>query len=265
MRFYVNMYTLNAAFVGKVLLVFDELPSTNDYARLIANEVQTQEGTVVQTSRQTSGRGQMGAVWESAPGTNLTLSVILQPTWLRADQQFHLSKVVALAVYDTVQEVTEPLPANFSLQVKWPNDILLNGKKIAGILIENTISGAYLGISIAGIGLNVNQQTFSPALPMAGSLVQLTGHTFDTDHLAQRLFAHLELRYLQLRGGATDLLHTDYLARLLGYREHRHFELLPEGTQVEGMITGVDEHGRLVVENAGAEQKFGLKEIKMLL
>ena len=258
------MYTLNAAFVGKVLRQFDELPSTNDYARFMANEPHTPEGAVVLAGRQTSGRGQMGAVWESAPGENLTLSVIFKPVWLRADQQFQLSKAVALAVYDTVSEAFKDILPAFDLHIKWPNDILLNGKKIAGILIENTISGHHLGISVVGIGLNVNQQQFSPTLPFAGSMAGAVGQSFDTSLLAQRLFFYLENRYLTLRDGDATRLHTDYLRHLLGFSQRLPFESLPDGERFEGTIQGIDEDGKLVVGlDGGQERRFGLKEIKM--
>ena len=258
------MHTLNAVFVGKVLLHFDELSSTNDYARLIANEEHIPEGTVVQANRQTAGRGQMGAVWESAPGDNLTLSIIFRPVWLRADQQFHLSKAVALAVHDTVQEAIQEILPDAALHIKWPNDILLHDKKIAGILIENTISGQHLGISVVGIGLNVNQLQFSPALYAAGSMALAAGQTFDIDQLAQRLFNHLEKRYLQVRDGDTDLLHGEYMRNLLGDNRMLTYESLPGGNIFNGTITGVDEHGQLVMWVRGEERRFGMKEIRML-
>lgn len=113
---------------------------------------------------QSRGRGQRGNSWSSSAGANLTFSVVLCPGFLETAQQFYLSKAVSLAVCDTVESF------GVRPQVKWPNDIYIDGRKVAGILIENDLAGNFLSRSVVGIGINVNQTEFDPALPNPTSL-----------------------------------------------------------------------------------------------
>ena len=245
--------------MGKVRWEFDELASTNDYARVLSNEPNTLEGTAILAGRQTAGRGQMGAVWESAPGQNLTLSVILFPKWLRADQQAALGKAVALAVFDTLSSVT----MRSDIFIKWPNDLIINYKKVSGVLIENTISGSNLSSAIVGIGINANQMQFSTALVQASSIQQITGQTVDLSFLADVLLESLEYWYEQLRNGQYVLIQNAYLSKLLGLNQVCSFAL-PSGTIIEGLIRDVGTDGRLCVESAGNTQLFGVKEVRQI-
>src|SRR5690606_4392063 len=104
--------------------------------------------------RQLKGRGQRGAVWLSEHGQNLTMSVVFKPTFLTPQDQFYLNVVVSLAVRAVLASYCS------EAFVKWLNDVLVHNKKVAGILIENQIKGNVLANSVAGIGLNVNQQSF---------------------------------------------------------------------------------------------------------
>ena len=258
------MSNYNTKFVGKVLMEFDELPSTNDFARSYANQSTAQEGAVIRARRQTSGRGQMGTTWESMPESNLTMSVVLLPSWLRADQQTGLSKVVALAVFDALQDWKNRENLDCHIQIKWPNDVLINRQKVCGILIENTISGQNLGVSVVGIGLNVNQEHFSEALSGATSLALISGKKEDIEQVMQLLFAHLEANYLVLKSeGGAAILHQRYLQNLLGYQTVMSFVSVADGRVFEGTIVDVDGDGMLCVEEGSVVRKFGLKAIKI--
>jgi BirA family transcriptional regulator, biotin operon repressor / biotin---[acetyl-CoA-carboxylase] ligase len=255
------MNQLNTNYVGKVLLHFDELTSTNDYARILSNETSTHEGTVIMADQQSKGRGQMGSSWESAPGQNLTASIILRPIWLRADLQSVLSKAISLAVYDAIS-------SNINVEniwIKWPNDLIINQKKISGILIENTISGQNLSTSIVGIGINVNQTSFSTSLTHAGSLQQITGQTIDTAILAVSLFEKIEYWYEILKKNGAEVIQTAYLQRLLGYQKEHNFLLPKANTVFQGTIVDVDIEGRLCVATQVGIQKFLVKEITIEL
>jgi len=208
----------NTLFIGKVYLQFDELSSTNDHAAeliapagLSAGQTHTKskpaEGTVVRADRQSAGRGQFGSRWESAAGKNLTFSVILYPSWLEIGAQFQLGMAVALAVQDTIGSLaTSEIP----VRIKWPNDLYIGVRKTAGILIQNTLAGSVLQSSIVGIGLNINQLEFDPALPNPTSLALSFGTAFDPDLVAERLFECLERRYLQLKAGQSAQIRTAY-------------------------------------------------------
>jgi BirA family transcriptional regulator, biotin operon repressor / biotin---[acetyl-CoA-carboxylase] ligase len=252
------MRPLNAKYVGKVRLQFDELPSTNDLARVLANEGTAEEGTAILADRQTAGRGQMGTTWEAAPGQNLTLSIIFYPRWLRADAQAALGMAVALAVYDTLAHWAN----NQNIAIKWPNDLIINRLKVAGILVENSIMGQYLAYSVVGIGINANQMQFSPSLVQAGSVQQITGQPVPLTNLADDLFNALEYWYNLLHKGAFDTIKEHYMARLLGLDKTQDFLLPGSTTPIQGIIRDVDRDGLLCVEMEGTVRRFGVKEMR---
>jgi BirA family transcriptional regulator, biotin operon repressor / biotin---[acetyl-CoA-carboxylase] ligase len=126
---------METLFVGKNTIFLPEIPSTNSYATHLLKNVNLAEGTVVHTANQTQGRGQWDKRWSSEPSSNLTVSVVLKPTFLELKKQFLLYQIAALACYDTIAGLLNN--SQYDIKIKWPNDILINRKKTAGILIEN--------------------------------------------------------------------------------------------------------------------------------
>lgn len=246
-------------FVGKICHRFEELSSTNDHARNLLAKSKPPEGTVVWADNQTAGRGQLGRQWIATPFQNVTLSVVFYPTWLAIVRQFDLSIAVALAVHDVVMQA---VPADIPVHVKWPNDILLGGKKTAGILIETAIQAEQLRYAVVGIGLNVNQTVFGETLSQATSIRTVSGHLFDREEVAQRLFRALEHRYLQLRAGRSTEQRMAYAASLWQKGVRARFERLSDGVLLEGVIEGVDELGRLRVQTDSGVQVFGLQAVR---
>jgi BirA family biotin operon repressor/biotin-[acetyl-CoA-carboxylase] ligase len=246
-------------FTGRQLIWLPACPSTNTVAQQLQRENRASEGCTVVTGHQTAGRGQRGNQWEAAANENLTLSVVWQPTFLAATEQFLLSQAVALAALDWARRWLGASGED-SLRVKWPNDLYVGNQKLGGILIENTLSGSKIQYSIVGIGLNVNQQNF--AVPTATSLSLLTGRQYDLAGAAARLLECLEARYLQLRAGRVGQLRQDYLAALYRYRQPHLF--LIDGQQVTGEIVGVEEDGRLAVQLPAGVRLFGMQEIRYL-
>lgn len=256
------MYKIPAGtlFLGKNLLILPECPSTNTLAAELSQAGQAPEGTVVITNHQTAGRGQRGNTWQSGKGLNLTLSVVLLPTFLSAIRQFQLNKAVALAVRDVVSKYTDE-----AVCVKWPNDIMIGDKKVCGILIENQLTGDKLGRSIVGIGLNVNQTDFESAL--ASSVSLHSGKSIDLPVMFEELLQSLEWRYLQVRSqesGARsqETLDDDYLRVL--YRIHESHRYVVDSEEMKGIIRNVDQNGRLIVEFDNRPRSFDLKEIKFV-
>lgn len=242
----------NTLFFGKNVVFVPECHSTNTLLLELKQKTNQPEGTIVITHAQTSGRGQRGNGWEAEPGMNLTFSLLLKPHFMLAKQQFDLTMAVSLGVFDFL---SERIPTR--VKIKWPNDLLVNEKKIAGILIENGLVGEQIQQSIVGIGLNINQSVFSIAT--ATSLKLETGLDFvNTDEL-NALLQKLETRYLQLRAGKRAELRAAYLKNLYRIGEERPF--VAKGQQIQGRIEGVDENGRLKVHSDGIDQFFGLKEI----
>jgi BirA family biotin operon repressor/biotin-[acetyl-CoA-carboxylase] ligase len=188
------------------------------------------------------------------PRQNLTFSLILYPVWLEPSAQFHLSMAVALALRDTVQ-------VHVPAAVKWPNDLYLNGRKTAGVLIQNSLGSAGMQSSVVGIGLNVNQTDFPPELSgKATSLALETGTTFDLDDLLDTLLENLERRYLQLRAGDVAGVRRAYTEALYRLNIPASYQR-PDGTVFTAVQRGVDERGRLVLETPAGTETFEIKEV----
>lgn len=243
----------NTLFMGQTLVYMPECHSTNAEAlTTLQRDPNVAEGTVIITSNQTAGRGQRGNSWESEPGKNLTFSIILKPAFLHPKDQFKLSMAIALGLYDYLTtQVAE-------VKIKWPNDMMLGTRKTGGILIENQINGQQLLSSVAGIGLNVNQEVFS--VPTATSVAQQKGHEFNLNETLSELLQYLEGRYLQLRAGID--LKSEYLDALYARGERRTFKTSDQ--IFEGVITGIDPVGLLEVELQSGKRYFDLKQIQMV-
>jgi BirA family transcriptional regulator, biotin operon repressor / biotin---[acetyl-CoA-carboxylase] ligase len=242
-------------FLGKNLVFVPECHSTNSLALELCQQSCPPEGTLVITRQQTAGRGQRGNTWESAPGMNLTFSLILKPTFLGVKDQFLLSIITSLAICDHLTE-----SYRIGAHIKWPNDILINEFKICGILIENQLMGDRFTNVVVGIGLNVNQREFDA--PQATSLAIIDGKTHDLQMVLEGLLHACEVRYFQLREGKTRQLQADYLSSL--YQLHKISTFRSGEEQFTGEISGVDEHGKLCVRVEGVERTFGVKEISFV-
>lgn len=229
--------------------------STNDEAR----RPEFRHGDIVLAEEQTAGRGQRGNSWESLPGRNLTFSIVLEPAFLPAECQFYLSETICLGIADTLES------AGIEARIKWPNDIYIGDRKAAGILIENDLCGTTLRRSIAGIGLNVNQESFSPGLPNPVSLHAAAGRTFDRSALLADLCAKVRARYRMLEEGDVATLERDYHARL--YRlDTPAWYAAPDGRRFRGTIRRVEPAGELVVEHGdGSLKSYLFKEIEFIV
>lgn len=245
----------NTLFVGKNLVFVPECHSTNSLLMDLAQKTLQPEGTLVIAHQQSNGRGQRGNSWEAEPGKNLTMSLLLKPSFLAAKDQFALTIVVSLALTDYLIE-----NLNLNASIKWPNDLMIDTKKVGGILIENSLTGEFISQSVVGIGLNVNQQKF--AVDTATSLALHTEREFELATELDLILSHLESRYLQLREGKISLLKQSYLQRLFWINEKRTFKT--NEREFSGEIKGVDAAGRLAVDTHTGTSYFVIKEISFL-
>ncbi len=251
---------LNTLFIGKVLLTFPELSSTNAYAVELLSKSRPIEGTVISTANQTHGRGQIGSKWISEPQKNLTCSTILYPEFLEVKHRFYLNMATSLAALETVQHF---LPKQ-KCEIKWPNDLYVESRKIGGILLQNALQGHHVQSSIIGLGINVLQTQFPARIPSATSMkLQSPEISFSVENVLFAFCQNLEKRYLQLKSGKYSSLKDNYLNHLLGLEKVREFEK-PDGSRFFGRITGISEDGRLVLNTSGETQYFNLKEIVFL-
>lgn len=182
------------------IISIETAASTNDYLKELAHKEVLEEGTVIFTPSQTGGKGQRGNAWESEAGKNIACSILLYPSFLSIQRYFLLSEAISLGVKETLDAYVD------GITVKWPNDVYHDERKIAGILIENELMGNRHSLSVAGIGININQEHFlSPAMNPI-SLKQITGCDYDTEMLLKKLIQNILYRYERLKEGDTDSL-----------------------------------------------------------
>ena len=192
---------MNTLFIGQNKITLQTIDSTNNYAAKLIKVSYVPDGTVIMAQNQTEGRGQRSNVWHSEPHMNLLCSFILQPKTLGTDKSFYMSAMSALAAKEAIQEVSP----QSDVKIKWPNDIILNDKKVGGILIENSVVKGLIKFGIIGIGVNVNQSEFS--FSRATSIRNETNKVMDSDFLLKIISEKLEKWYLiLLREGYHDII-----------------------------------------------------------
>jgi len=241
--------------IGSNIIEHEKVSSTNSVAAALCREGDLPEGTVITAKWQERGRGQQGNKWESEPGKNLLFSIILYPTSIKAWDQFYILKVIALGVYDAISAFTK------DVKIKWPNDIYVKDDKIAGILIENSVMGNSLKNSIAGIGINVNQEVFFSDAPNPVSLRMVTGTNCDLDLLLKNVCESIEIRYNALNNGYRNALTRDYKNAL--YRYCRWHDFTDAEGKFTGMIEDVTESGLLVIRKKdGIIKEYAFKEVQ---
>lgn len=237
---------------------FDSLESTNKYCELL-DLTEVEEFTVVWANSQTAGIGQRGNHWESEPEANITVSIILKPTFLESSDTFRITQIVALGISDLLLEL---LPTH-DIHIKWPNDLLVDGKKICGTLISSTLQSRHIDSAICGIGLNINQTQFSNWIPNPTSLALLSGQRYVLRPLLERTIQLIKQRYSPLRNGDIKTMEQTYLQRLFNY--HKKACYLYKGNRINAVIDGVDRFGQLLLStDDGVKLCCQMKEIALL-
>ena len=245
--------------IGHHIIQLGETDSTNKEAWRLIEGSYPAHGTVLVADYQHTGKGQAGNSWESERGKNLLMTVILRPESFPASRQFALNMAISAALSETI---TQCCQGHIS-QIKWPNDIYVGEKKIAGILIENSILGQHLVCCVAGMGMNINQLVFRSDAPNPVSMVQLTGQAIPITHCLQHVCEVLERWYNTLLSHGFEDIRRVYYDKLLGFRKRMTFR--DKSGLFDGMITGVDEFGNLCIECQGETRKYGFKEVEFML
>ncbi|WP_047244670.1 biotin--[acetyl-CoA-carboxylase] ligase [Maribacter thermophilus] len=234
--------------------------STNTYLKELWKRGKLHDYTVVVTKDQTKGKGQMGAVWQSEAGKNLTFSVLKIMDGFDLKDKFLLNMYTSMAVFDTLYAIGVP-----RLAIKWPNDILSGSSKLCGILIENIVAGTKIKAAIIGIGLNVNQTDFSGSLK-ASSVKGVTNVHFDLDDLLGQILENLQKYLINTDKNLSNPgdLYEDYHSRLFRLGVASTFQK-QNGTVFTGIIEGVSLQGKLLVRLEDEHiHKFDLKEVRLL-
>ena len=224
--------------IGSKILVFNSTSSTNDIAAEYAKNKHN-DGLVIFAEEQTAGRGRAGSKWQSEPGDSILCSVVLTGCKLNPEL---LSIVCAVAVADAIGKI-----GGTEAKIKWPNDIILNGKKVAGILLESRINktdGAY----IFGIGINCHQKesSFPPELqPIATSIDIESQSITDRISLAKRLLTSLE-HWLEIAAKTSDKVTEKW--RQLSIQLNHRVKLIYNGKRFSGNCIGIDPEKGLILQ-----------------
>lgn len=243
------------------LIYLPETDSTNaEMHRCLARKPDLPQGTTVCVDFQTAGRGQQGNRWESERGANVLFSVLLRPVALAAARSFVLSQLVSLSI---VEVLSRYLP---DVTVKWPNDIYYRDKKLVGILIENDMQGCEVSLSIAGIGVNVNQTVFLSSAPNPVSMAQVLGRELDRrtllDELVDTIVSAIN-SYIPGDDEAISRRYRQILYRNTGY--YPYFDVLAQES-ISAEVVKVEPSGRLTVRtDRGEERSYMFKEIQYIL
>jgi BirA family biotin operon repressor/biotin-[acetyl-CoA-carboxylase] ligase len=236
------------------IIKLDAIDSTNDYLKQLAREIELDNFTIVIAFDQNKGRGQLNAKWCSEPGKNLTMSMFVSENSFGHHSVFDFNVTVALAVIKVLEQLNIP-----NTNLKWPNDIMADGKKVGGILIENTFKPNGSFASVIGIGLNLNQTNFEK-LPQATSLTCLTGNVYEIETLACQIKKSLEL----LLQTPVEVNWNNYLNILFKINVPCAFEDA-HGERFMGIIQTVNREGKLaVLKDDDQIYLYEVKEIKML-
>ena len=235
---------LQTKIFGRQLFIFDSIDSTNTFAKSIASK--TEEGALVITEEQTAGRGRLGRSWSTEREKNLTFSLILKPT-IAPEYLGVLSLFACVAVVEAIRSKTQLVP-----HCKWPNDILVSGKKCCGILSESILTNGFPSSVIIGIGLNVNQENFSEELqPIATSLFLEAGKSLNRIELLSSLLVKLEHWYTFIRRNDYKRIIDTWqsYAPMMGTR----ITINNNGQRVEGIAHRLEDNGTLMLQSDDRE------------
>lgn len=233
---------LNTKIFGQKIFFFKSIKSTMDYAKKLAEKGEP-EGTVVIADYQSHGRGRFGRIWKAEPEKNILMSVILRPT-IPLDKFGILSFLTSISVAEAIEKNVD-----VKITTKWPNDLLINGKKFCGILLEASITVESGDFVIIGIGINVNQENFPKEIQdYATSLYIETGKIIDRTVIVQDILRSLEARYFALKDAHNfKSVIEDWKKRcnMLG----KKIMIIQGGKTITGKAIDVDERGFLLFED----------------
>lgn len=237
----------------KWLYQFVTIDSTNNYAIQLIDDGLAHHGDVIWAFSQTAGKGQRGKVWETNPGENLMMTLIVTPQQSLVQHPHHLNMIVA----QTLAFYFQQLYPNWQLNIKWPNDIYINAKKTAGILVENIFRGSNWSHSIIGIGVNVNQKQFADHLTNASSMTIASGLHFDILELLTDIRAGILNNIQQYNHQRFEEALAYYNAHLFSKDKLMHFQLNEGAEEFEAKVLFVDEDGYINLETKNGMLKCG--------
>ena len=239
------------------LIKLNAIDSTNEYIKKIKSNV-SDKFFCVYTYSQTYGKGQRGNIWESEPNKNICISICYKPLTCELNYtSFKLNMLVSIIILEFFEELKIP-----KLKVKWPNDILSDGKKISGILIETSLKSNNINDYIIGVGLNINQNNFDNTIN-GNSIKNITGIDYDLNHLTTRLinfFEDLDTRFNQ---NSIDDIKSEYINNLYG--NNSVIKFTSDQKELHGKIIDVISENKIKLLVNGKEIVFNSGDLKLIV
>lgn len=246
-------------------IYLDEVPSTNVYLKdMLVSGKRPEEGTIIITDHQTTGKGQKGNFWESEQGQNLVFSLPLYPGFLPPSHQFALLEIASIAMVETLEYFLKG--QNVEVSIKWPNDIYVGDKKICGMLIEHNIIGSLIDYTILGIGLNVNQRKFLSDAPNPISLIHYLGKRSDLTDVLSVWYRYFSTMYMDFENKhrSFEELHALYEKNL--YRKIGFYPYKDAQGVFEAEVVGVESNGCIKLKPLkGEPRSYAFKEVSYIL
>ncbi len=241
-------------------LQYDQLDSTNAEAARLWQTGNARPGMVIVANEQTGGKGHGNNQWESEPGKNLTFSILYKPETIMPQEQFRLTQLISISLWEVLNSILRKK----IVTIKWPNDLYVGDKKIAGILIQNFIKGNTIDLSIIGIGLNVSQKEFLSDAPNPTSIVLESGIDCPMDNLLDDIletFSQNTSKY-NSKQAFKDLTNI-YLDKLYRFNKDARFSDL--SGNFTGKITGISDYGHLLIKDeTGNIREYSFKEVRFI-
>ncbi|MDC1063032.1 biotin--[acetyl-CoA-carboxylase] ligase [Flavobacteriales bacterium] len=243
-----------SSFFSKNQIKLDETDSTNDFLLDLDKMTFINSNVVVTANYQKFGRGKQIRKWESKKGKNLLLSILFKHS-LKLKEQFNFSVIISLALKDLLTEILEE-----EVFIKWPNDIIVNDKKIAGFIIENKSNNSVIHTSILGVGLNLNQSLFHNYTPEATSVIKLIKKESEVDLIKERLLLYLEKYYLSENSLIENLnKYNDCL-----YAKNKDLKFKSKNKNFKGKILRVKKSGEIVIKTIKEEKTVELNDLEYI-
>lgn len=239
------------------IIYYDEIDSTNSQIERLAAKG-ARHGTVVMARRQTAGKGRRGRTWESPEEDNLYMSLLLRPK-LTVAQMSMLTLVMAYSATMALEGL-----GYSGIQIKWPNDLVMSGKKTCGILTELHMKGRAIDYVVIGVGVNVGNQAFPEELEdKATSLFLETGKKIDVQRLALDIVSRFEEEYERfVTVGDLSYIQKEYNARLVNCK--KEVRILEPGCEYTAYAQGINQRGELVVQKEdGTEEAVFAGEVSV--
>jgi BirA family biotin operon repressor/biotin-[acetyl-CoA-carboxylase] ligase len=241
---------------GSKIYSFDTIDSTNNCAKALAG-CWAEEGTVVLAESQTAGRGRLGRPWIAKPHENLIFSVVLRPN-LPAEGLNLLPLYAAAALAEAIERETK-----LKVECKWPNDLLIGGRKTAGILLEGSLKENSLDYVVLGIGINVNQTVFPDELKLKATSLRLScGKEIDRVRLLRSVLRSLESRYVELMKKGFNSILPSWLSR--STMINKEIAISQAGVVFSGIVKGLSPDGALILQSNGTEKTFFAGDVTII-